>query len=519
MLIKRSLVLWVPHWSVLAAQWHDDVPEARAGDPVVIVDKGVILECSPEAFSAGVRTGIKRRDAQMRCSNLVLVAHSAQRDRAVFDRVIIGLQDTVPHHTLLSPGMLAFGARGLSRFYGDEDLAARALRDAVSTPERPVDVRIGVADDLFSAMMAATHTEPVRPVRRIDPGASGAFLAGLPIEVLDDSYVVSLLTRLGVSTLGQCAALGEDALRQRFGAVGEKIYRLASGLDHSVVSPQDAPLDVSQLVELPDAHHVVDHVAFSIRVATEDYVNRLSAAGVVCTRVRITVGFDNAQHGTRVWLHPRFFSASELVDRVRWQLEQQARDDPQQHETPPGVVSVFYEALSPEERDSHEPGLWGQGPDARVHHVFSRVQSLVGAGGVLTARTQTSRFPGATHVLTTWGEKVVPSEHQGPMPGALPKPFPGTVFSHPRDVLLYDSAGQHITVENATLSHAPARLVLGQRELVLVSWAGPWPVSERWWDERHARYAHRVQVLDERGVGWLLTSAQGTLWRLEARYD
>ena len=519
MLIKRSLVLWVPHWSVLAAQWHDDVPEARAGDPVVIVDKGVILECSPEAFSAGVRTGIKRRDAQMRCSNLVLVAHSAQRDRAVFDRVIIGLQDTVPHHTLLSPGMLAFGARGLSRFYGDEDLAARALRDAVSTPERPVDVRIGVADDLFSAMMAATHTEPVRPVRRIDPGASGAFLAGLPIEVLDDSYVVSLLTRLGVSTLGQCAALGEDALRQRFGAVGEKIYRLASGLDHSVVSPQDAPLDVSQLVELPDAHHVVDHVAFSIRVATEDYVNRLSAAGVVCTRVRITVGFDNAQHGTRVWLHPRFFSASELVDRVRWQLEQQARDDPQQHETPPGVVSVFYEALSPEERDSHEPGLWGQGPDARVHHVFSRVQSLVGAGGVLTARTQTSRFPGATHVLTTWGEKVVPSQHQGPMPGALPKPFPGTVFSHPRDVLLYDSAGQHITVENATLSHAPARLVLGQRELVLVSWAGPWPVSERWWDERHARYAHRVQVLDERGVGWLLTSAQGTLWRLEARYD
>jgi len=518
-LIKRSLVLWVPHWSVLAAQWHDDVPEARAGDPVVIVDKGVILECSPEAFSAGVRTGIKRRDAQMRCSNLVLVAHSAQRDRAVFDRVIIGLQDTVPHHTLLSPGMLAFGARGLSRFYGDEDLAARALRDAVSTPERPVDVRIGVADDLFSAMMAATHTEPVRPVRRIDPGASGAFLAGLPIEVLDDSYVVSLLTRLGVSTLGQCAALGEDALRQRFGAVGEKIYRLASGLDHSVVSPQDAPLDVSQLVELPDAHHVVDHVAFSIRVATEDYVNRLSAAGVVCTRVRITVGFDNAQHGTRVWLHPRFFSASELVDRVRWQLEQQARDDPQQHETPPGVVSVFYEALSPEERDSHEPGLWGQGPDARVHHVFSRVQSLVGAGGVLTARTQTSRFPGATHVLTTWGEKVVPSQHQGPMPGALPKPFPGTVFSHPRDVLLYDSAGQHITVENATLSHAPARLVLGQRELVLVSWAGPWPVSERWWDERHARYAHRVQVLDERGVGWLLTSAQGTLWRLEARYD
>lgn len=517
--MKRSLVLWVPGWPVVAAQWHDDVPEARVGDPVAIVHKGVVLECSPEASSAGVRRGIKRRDAQMRCPNIVLVAHSAQRDRSVFDRVIIGLQDTVPHHTLLSPGMLVFGARGLARFYGDEGLAARALRDAVAKPQRPVDVRIGVADGLFSAMMAATHTERARPVRRIEPGASRAFLAGLPVEVLDDSHVVSLLTRLGVTTLGQCVALGEDALRQRFGAVGEKIYHLASGLDHSVLNPQNAPLDVSQLVELPDAHHVVDRVAFSIRVDTEDYLNRLSAAGVVCTRVRITVGFDNAQHDTRVWLHPRFFSASELVDRVRWQLEQQARNNPQQHENPPGVVSVHYEALSPEDRDSHEPGLWGQGPDARVHHVFSRVQSLVGAGGVLTASTQTSRFPGATHVLTTWGEKVVPSQHRGPMPGALPKPFPGTVFSHPRDVQLHDSAGRGVTVVSGALSCPPARLVFGQREQTIVSWAGPWPVSEQWWDARHARYAHRVQVLDERGIGWLLTSAQGTLWCLEARYD
>lgn len=517
--MRRNLVLWVPGWSVVAAQWHDDVPEARVGHPVAIVHKGVVLECSPEASNAGVRGGIKRREAQMRCSDIVLVAHSAQRDRSVFDRVIISLHDTVPHHTLVSPGMLAFGARGLARFYGDEEHAARALRDAAANAQTLLDVRIGVADDLFGAVMAATHTEPGRPVRRIEPGASAAFLAGLPVEVLDDSYAVSLLTRLGVNTLGQCAALGADALRERFGAVGDKIYQLASGRDYSALNPQDAPLDASEFLELPEAHHLVDQVAFAIRVATETYLNRLSAAGVVCTRVRIVLGFDNAEHDTRVWLHPRFFSAPELVDRVRWQLEQRGRDSNQEHEHPPGVVSVRYDALAPEDRDSHEPGLWGQGPDTRVHHVLSRVQSIVGASGVLTARSQASRFPSATHVLTTWGEKVLNSPHQGPLPGALPKPFPGTVFSEPRDVLLCDSAGRAITVDDAVLSDAPARLVLGHRERVLVSWAGPWPVSEQWWDTRHARYTHRVQVLDERGIGWLLTSAQGDLWRLEARYD
>lgn len=517
--MKRSLVLWVPGWPVVAAQWHDDVVEARVGHPVAIVHGGVVLECSPEALDAGVRKGIKRREAQMRCSDIVLVAHSPDRDRAVFNQVIIRLQNTVPHHTLVSPGMLAFGARGLARFYRDEELAAQALRDALNSAERPLDVRIGVADDLFSAVMAATHTEPTKPVRRIEPGDSPAFLAALPVGVLEDSHVVPLLTRLGVATLGQCVALGADALRQRFGAVGERIYQLASGHDHSALNPRGAPLDAAQLLELPDPHHVIDQVAFAIRVATEEYLTRLNAAGVVCTKVRITVGFDDAQHNIRVWLHPRFFSPGELVDRVRWQLEQRARDNPQEHEYPPGVVSVHYEALSPEDKDAHEPGLWGQGPDTRVHHVFSRVQSIVGADGVLTASTQASRFPGATHVLTTWGEKTPENIDQGPLPGALPKPFPGTVFSHPREVLLCDGVGLSVTVQNDALSGIPQRLVLGQRERVLISWAGPWPVSERWWDARHARYAHRVQVLDEQGIGWLLTSAEGDVWHLEARYD
>jgi len=517
--MTRSLVLWVPHWPVVAAQWHEDVAEARVGYPVAVVHGGVVLECSTEASQAGVRRGMKRREAQIRCPDIVLVANSPDRDRAVFNQIIIRLQNTVPYHTLVSPGMLAFGARGLTRFYRNEELAAQALKNSLNSPGNPLDVRVGVADDLFSAVMAATHTESTRPIRRIEPGSSPAFLAELPVEVLEESYVVSLLTRLGIVTLGQCVALGADALRQRFGAVGERIYQLASGQDHSALNPQDAPLDASQLVELPDAHYLIDQVAFAIRVATEEYLNRLSAAGVVCTRVRITVNFDNAQCNTRVWLHPRFFSPGELVDRVRWQLEQRARDEAREHEYPPGVVSVHYEALSPEDRHSHEPGLWGKGADTRAHHVFSRVQSIVGANGVLTARTKASRFPGATHVLTAWGEKILENTDQGPLPGALPKPFPGTVFSHPREVLLCDSVGRSVTVHNAALSYAPARLVLGQRERILISWAGPWPVSERWWDARHARYAHRVQVLDEHGIGWLLTTAGGNVWRLEARYD
>ena len=516
--MARTLVLWIPAWPVIAAQCDDELPGAVRGAALALIHKGAVVACSPEASVSGVRVGMKRRDAQMRCPGLSVLPDSPERNRRVFDQVLLALQDTVSQHTLVEPGMLAFGARGLSRFYGGEEASAIALVSALSSSEQGFHSRVGISDDLFSAVMAAQQTDPAHPIRIVEPGVSSAFLAGLPISVLDDASAVSLLSRLGVNTLGECVALGESALRERFGTAGEQIYRLASGRDGTWLSPHNSPVDTSESIALLEPLHLIDQLAFSIRHATENYHRRLFSAGVVCTRVRITIGFDSGQPYVRTWLHPRFFSASELVDRVRWQLESLARDSAGLGEQPPGVVSVRFEALRPEHLGVHEPGLWGQGPDSRVHHVLSRVQGIVGAHGVLSASSATSRFPGGTQVLTTWGEKTTDGE-VGPLPGALPEPFPGTVFALPPEVALHDAKGRTVLIDKAELSASPASLVLGSRRLDLVSWAGPWPVTERWWDPAKARYAHRLQVLDERGIGWLLTTSEGHQWRIEARYD
>ncbi len=516
--MARTLVLWIPEWPVIAAQCDDELPGAVRGAALALIHKGAVVCCSPEASASGVRVGMKRRDAQMRCPGLSVLPDSPERNRRVFDQVLLALQDTVSQHTLVEPGLLAFTARGLSRFYGGEEAAATALMSALSLTEQRFHSRVGVSDDLFSAVMAAQQTDFTHPIRIVAPGESSAFLAGLPVDVLDDAATVSLLSRLGVSTLGDCVALGESALRERFGSAGEQIYRLASGRDGTWLSPDNSPVDASESILLAEPLHLVDQLAFTIRHATENYHRRLFAAGVVCTRVRITVGFDAGPPHTRTWLHPRFFSASELVDRVRWQLESLARGSGGLGEQPPGVVSVRFEALRPEGLGAHEPGLWGQGPDSRVHHVLSRVQGMVGAHGVLSGRSAVSRFPGGTQVLTTWGEKAS-EDKAGPLPGALPEPFPGTVFALPPDVALHDGEGRNVWIDNAELSSVPASLVFGEHRVSLVSWAGPWPVAERWWDPAKARYAHRLQVLDERGIGWLLTTAQGHQWCIEARYD
>ena len=84
--LVRTLVVWCPDWPVVAAGLPATVPAA-------VLAGGEVLACSPAARAAGVRRGMRRRDAQARCPELRLV------DRAVpfieereFGRLALGLE-------------------------------------------------------------------------------------------------------------------------------------------------------------------------------------------------------------------------------------------------------------------------------------------------------------------------------------------------------------------------------------------------------------------------------------------
>jgi len=55
----------------------------------------------------------------------------------------------------------------------------------------------------------------------------------------------------------------------------------------------------------------------------------------------------------------------------------------------------------------------------------------------------------------------------------------------------------------------PARRVAG--------WAGPWPLSERWWDPAAARRRARFQLATDDGRAWLAVVQDGR-WQIEAGY-
>ncbi|WP_396667922.1 DNA polymerase Y family protein [Microbacterium sp. R86528] len=526
----RTLVLWFPDWPVTALAL--DGPEPMNLErPIAVVENNLVVACSAAARADGVKRGQRRRDAQARCPRLVVVASDAARDQRAFSPVVSSIEEQAPGVQIIRPGMCALRVRGPARYYGGEAEAAKVLQEALR--ERGLQgVRAGIADGPFTAEQAARLTRPADPTCIVLTGESAQFLAPLPVRVLGGmselsaapratrgatatgTDLVGLLDRLGVHTLGQFAAMSEERVRERFGDRGLRLHALAGGSDSRAIEPRTPPPELHREVAFEPPLEIAEQVAFGMRIAAEEFIAGIGAADLVCTELRVELLGDRGERSERVWLHPASFDAAAVVDRVRWQLgEDEGR-------LRSGVALV---RISPEAVDAashHRPAIFGTGPEERVHHALSRVQAMLGHRGVLTPAVGGGRWLAERQVLVPWGDRaVVTKERARPWPGSLPDPLPATVFPESRTVEVTSLGGYLVEVdERGNMSAVPGLFVEAGRKRAIAEWAGPWPVVERGWDAARTRRAHRFQVVDADGTGWLLVCDRGS-WTAEARYD
>lgn len=518
----RLLVLWCPDWPVLA---HARAERLADGTPVALVHKGEIFACSASARDDGVRRGMRQREAQARCPGLILLPYDETLDARAFEPVLAELEESLPGLHPLRPGTVAVRARGPARYYGGERAAALTVLGTVAD-HGIAGARVGIADGLFAAERAARWSSAADtardPVTIVPPGDAAVFLAPLPVTLLEEPELVSLLPRLGIRTLGDFAALGADDVLARFGPLGARLHALAAGLDPRPATPRIPPRDVDAVVDFEPPLDRVDQVAFGVRTAADRFIAQLLEQRLVCTALRVELIGTEGEASERVWLHPRSFTAAEVVDRVRWQLGGATRSS--SGETPELRSPVVRVRIAPDAVDpvgAHERGLWGTGPDEGVHSGFSRVQGMLGHEGVLTPVPTGGRTPADRQTLVPWGDRpVVARDRARPWPGALPPPAPATVYELPRQIAVEDARGRPVAVdERGTVSAPPAVIVspTGARR-DLTAWAGPWPLEERWWDAAAARRAQRFQVVDAGGEAWLLVLDERGWWA-HGRYD
>jgi nucleotidyltransferase/DNA polymerase involved in DNA repair len=93
----------------------------------------------------------------------------------------------------------------------------------------------------FTARTAARVT-PVGNVRYVEAGQDKSLLARCPVSLLPLSEeVLRRLHRLGITTIGQFAALPRSAVLHQFGASVQAAHEIASGRDPSTLRPLQPP--------------------------------------------------------------------------------------------------------------------------------------------------------------------------------------------------------------------------------------------------------------------------------------
>lgn len=558
--VPRLAVIHCPQWPVVGAL-AGTTGGTTGGEPVAVVRANRVVARSVAAGAAGVRVGQRRREAQSRCPQLRLVTHDPTADARAFHPVADAVAQLVPRLEITRPGVITFPTRGPSRYFGgDEAMAERVLAvvtavlaDRIPAVGRP---GVGIADGRFAAGVAARRAVRAgfagqAPVEVVSVGGSAEFLAPLPLRWLVDgagagagvagagvevpAEQVDLFRRLGITRLGELAALPASDVMARFGRVGAAAQRMAAGADERPPGTEDPPpgLAVVQQFDTPMPH--LDAVVFAARQLAEQLVGALADRGRVCTQVVVTAETEHGERTERLWSLSAGFSTAAVVERVRWQLNGWASISDVEPEAEPtaGVIQLCLEPTEVRADDGIQLGLWGgrSQADEWAQRAAARLAGLVGDEQVVVAERRGGRQPADAHHWVPAslspqldpGARNAPGASSGapsgaPWPGSLPAPSPAEIHPEPIEADVRDAHGRPVSVSGrGVASGAPTVLRVDQGETPIVAWAGPWVVDERWWDAARHRRIARFQLLTADGVAHLAT-VERRRWWLVARY-
>lgn len=504
----RVMAVWCPDWPAVAA--------ARAEGhglhvPLAVVDRRGVLACNAVARSAGVRRGVRRREAQFRCPELVVVAADEGRDAACFEPVVQSLDAVVPGIEVLRPGVLVLSAAGALRFHGGVEPVVTRILDAVAGAG--VECRVGLADELPTAVLAA------RDAACLEPGGDAAYLAGLPVDALvvepalgdteQLGELVGLLYRLGVRTLGDFAALPERDVTTRFGAAATLAHRFARAVPWRPPSVSAVPEGLAVEHRCDPPLERVDEAAFLGRRLAGELHAALSSAGVACLRLAITARVADGREVERVWRCADPLTPDSTADRLRWQLEGWLTGTALSGATGGAITTLELDPVEVVPAGHVQEGLWGEAglAQARVHRALVRTQGLLGPDAVRVPVAVGGRSPAERVRTVAYGEVLPDERPAGPWPGALPAPSPSVVWPAAAHLLEFRTGaagdargparvplGSGVVLRSASgapvgvggrglLTGVPAVLELGPQRSPVLGWSRPWPVDEAWWED------------------------------------
>src|SRR5579871_2666312 len=98
----RTVVIWCPNWSLVAA--------GLAGVPSAVLRANRVVSCSPSARDEGVRLRQRRREAEAACYDLVFVPDDPVRDLRAYEPIVTAISEFTPRVEITRPGVCSLPA-------------------------------------------------------------------------------------------------------------------------------------------------------------------------------------------------------------------------------------------------------------------------------------------------------------------------------------------------------------------------------------------------------------------------
>lgn len=224
-----------------------DNPEL-ANRPVIVGGgrRGVVAAACYVARVYGVRSAMPMFKALQACPDAVVIRPDITKYSAVGRQVRELMLRATPLVEPLSIDEAFLDLSGTEKLHGGSP--AHTLAKLILEIEREIGISasIGLSHNKFLAKMASDLDKP-RGLAVIGKAETLDFLAPRPVGAIYGvgRALETKLNRDGIRTIGDLRLIEETELYRRYGAMGQRLYKLSRGLDERKVDPTEQTKSIS----------------------------------------------------------------------------------------------------------------------------------------------------------------------------------------------------------------------------------------------------------------------------------
>ncbi len=295
--------------------------------------RGVVATCCYIARTFGVRSAMPMFKALAACPQAVVVSPDMAKYARVARQVRSLMLELTPLVEPLSIDEAFLDLSGTQALHGGSAAFVLARFAARVEKDLGITVSIGLSYCKFLAKIASDLDKP-RGFTLVGQSEAVSFLRDRPLGIVSGigKVMQERLARDGLVRFGDLQTKTEADLLRLYGSEGQRLYRLAQGIDRRKVTPERETksissettfeIDLSTAAELiPILHRLCEKIAVRLRrsaLATRGLSLKLKSADFKI-RTRARSGFPPTQLSNRIFAAARELLLKEL-DGTRFRL-------------------------------------------------------------------------------------------------------------------------------------------------------------------------------------------------------